>query len=66
MFQSLKSMRFSPSSFYNQPIRHVAPSAAASAPAATSVRRPMSLKGPMIDRVHKAKPGCSACGKRVA
>jgi hypothetical protein len=26
----------------------------------------MSLSAPMIDRVHKAKPGCSACGKRVA
>jgi hypothetical protein len=24
------------------------------------------LRAPMIDRVHKAKPGCSACGKRVA
>ena len=26
----------------------------------------MALSAPMIDRVHKAKPGCSACGKRVA
>lgn len=25
-----------------------------------------SLNAPMIDRVHKAKPGCSACGKKVA
>ncbi len=25
-----------------------------------------SLNSPMIDRVHKAKPGCSACGKKVA
>ena len=24
-----------------------------------------SLNSPMIDRVHKAKPGCSACGKKV-
>jgi hypothetical protein len=28
--------------------------------------RPASLNAPMIDRVHKAKPGCSACGKKVA
>lgn len=24
------------------------------------------LNTPMINRVHKAKPGCSACGKKVA
>lgn len=24
------------------------------------------LKSSIIDRVHKAKPGCSACGKKVA
>jgi hypothetical protein len=60
MFQSLKSMRFSSSSFYNQPNRPSAPSAPA------AIVRPMSLKGPMIERVYRAKPGCSACGKRVA
>jgi len=26
----------------------------------------LPLHAPMIDRVHKAKPGCSACGKKVA
>ena len=26
----------------------------------------MVLNAPMIDRIHKAKPGCSACGKKVA
>ncbi len=31
-----------------------------------STPRNMSLNAPMIDRVHKAKPGCSACGKKVA
>ena len=25
-----------------------------------------TLNMPMINRVHKAKPGCSACGKKVA
>jgi hypothetical protein len=28
--------------------------------------RPTALNAPMIDRVHKARPGCSACGKKVA
>ncbi len=28
--------------------------------------RNISLNAPMIDRVHKAKPGCGACGKKVA
>jgi len=26
---------------------------------------PTALNAKMIDRVHKAKPGCSACGKSV-
>jgi hypothetical protein len=30
------------------------------------VTRPVSLNAPMIDRVHKAKSGCGACGKKVA
>ena len=28
--------------------------------------RPAPLNAPMIDRVHKARAGCSACGKKVA
>jgi hypothetical protein len=28
--------------------------------------RNLPLNAPMIDRVHKAKPGCSACGKKIA
>jgi hypothetical protein len=31
-----------------------------------SAPKNISLNAPMIDRVHKAKPGCSACGKKVA
>ena len=27
--------------------------------------RNVSLNAPMIQRVYKAKPGCSACGKKV-
>lgn len=30
------------------------------------IPRNFSLNAPMIDRVHKAKPGCSACGKKVS
>lgn len=26
----------------------------------------LALNATMIDRIHKAKPGCSACGKKVA
>ena len=25
----------------------------------------VALNAPMIERVHKSKPGCSACGKKV-
>ena len=33
----------------------------------SSIPKPQSsLRSPMISRVHKAKPGCSACGKKVA
>jgi hypothetical protein len=35
---------------------------AAPKPAPTNI----PLNAHMIDRVHKAKPGCSACGKKVA
>ena len=29
-------------------------------------RRNLPLNVGMLDRVHKAKPGCSSCGKKVA
>ena len=35
-------------------------------PVSVAVNRNIALNAPMIDRVHKAKPGCSACGKKVA
>ena len=31
-----------------------------------TVAKPVSLSSPMIGRVHNVKPGCSACGKKVA
>jgi len=33
---------------------------------AKTISTPAALNAKMIDRVHKAKPGCSACGKKVA
>lgn len=40
--------------------------AAAVKPAAVAAPRISALNAPMIDRVHKAKSGCSACGKKVS
>jgi len=37
-----------------------------SLPIPSSRPKNIGLNAPMIDRVHKAKPGCSACGKKVA
>jgi hypothetical protein len=34
--------------------------------AGAPVSRPMTLSAPMVSRVHAVKPGCSACGKKVA
>ncbi len=31
-----------------------------------SYSKHLPLNAPMIDRIHKAKPGCSACGKKVS
>ena len=36
------------------------------APKPVAINRPIALNAPMIDRVHKTRPGCSACGKKVA
>ena len=40
--------------------------AASMAPRPAANNKPTALNSAMIDRVHKAKPGCSACGKKVA
>jgi hypothetical protein len=34
-------------------------------PMAKSAPKNVPLNAPMIDRVHKAKPGCGSCGKKV-
>ena len=33
---------------------------------ASLVPRNVALNAPMVERVHKAKSGCGACGKKVA
>jgi hypothetical protein len=38
----------------------------ASIPVPVQSSRNVALNAPMIARVYKAKPGCSACGKKVA
>lgn len=35
-------------------------------PVVSSAPKNLPLNAPMIERVYKAKPGCSACGKKVA
>lgn len=37
-----------------------------SRPAVSSAPKNIPLNAPMINRVYNAKPGCSACGKKVA
>ena len=38
----------------------------ATRPSVSVPQKQNSLNSPMIERVYKAKPGCSACGKKVA
>jgi hypothetical protein len=51
-----------------RPVQYQHVTAANLAPIPRSVAPPKntSLNAPMIDRVYKAKPGCSSCGKKVA
>lgn len=60
-----KKMNFSSSNFYpGQNIQFYA-SNMARKPASVPIK-PVPLNAPMIERVHRAKSGCSACGKKVA
>ena len=64
-------MSFDNSSFVRQPVnnnvhyisRNVQKQGLAQKPALTPKNM---FNVPMVDRIHKAKPGCSACGKKVA
>ena len=53
--------------FSNSQVQQRVPNISAySANVATAPSRPISLSAPMVSRVHTTKPGCSACGKKVA
>jgi hypothetical protein len=38
---------------------------AVSVPQQVQIQKAVNLSSPMINRVYTAKPGCSACGKKV-
>jgi len=50
----------------NAMLRQVGPSNPAPKLMTQFAPKHMPLNAPMVDRVHKAKSGCSACGKKVA
>ncbi len=50
----------SANNIYSHPTESIKPLAAAN-----MIMPKVSLASPMIERVHKSKPGCSACGKKV-
>ena len=58
-------MNFSSSNFYPGQNIQLYASNMSHKPAAVPIK-PVSLSAPMIERVHKARSGCSACGKKVA
>lgn len=57
------TMSFHNGNTYNGPISNLA---TGTPRFNTAPPRSAALNSSMIDRVHKAKPGCSACGKKVA
>ena len=58
-------MSFNNSGFVHQSYNNLAANIS-SPPIKPSPPKSTALNSPMIDRVYKAKPGCSACGKKVA
>lgn len=59
-----KTMQFSNSQVYR--VQNINSYSANTSRAPVPASRPVSLNAPMVSRVHNAKPGCSACGKKVA
>lgn len=49
----------------NTPLVYRQMANALSVPKTIQLQKPVSLSSPMINRIHTAKPGCSACGKKV-
>jgi hypothetical protein len=60
-----KKMNFSSSNFYPRQNSQLYAANMSRNPVPVPIK-PVALSAPMIERVHKAKPGCSACGKKVA
>ena len=58
----MNKMLFSNTTNYNAPQGQAQPQMNSGA---RTYITPAALNAKMIDRVHKAKSGCSACGKRV-
>lgn len=58
----MNRMLFSNTTNYNAPQGQPQPQMTSGA---RTYITPAALNAKMIDRVHKAKSGCSACGKRV-
>ena len=58
-------MSFDNSSFVSQPVNNNLHYISRSIPKQVLTPRNM-FNVPMVDRIHKAKSGCSACGKKVA
>ena len=59
-------MNFSNSQVYRGQNMNSYSANTAQAPRPPPVSRPVSLNAPMVNRIHSQKPGCSACGKKVA
>lgn len=58
-------MSFNNSGFVQNPPFNIAANLSA-IPRPVAPAKNLSLNSPMIERVYKAKSGCSACGKKVA
>lgn len=49
----------------NTPLVYRQMTNAISVPQKVQMQKAVNLSSPMINRVYTAKPGCSACGKKV-
>lgn len=49
----------------NTPLVYRQMANALSVPKTIQLQKPVSLSSPMINRIHTARSGCSACGKKV-
>ena len=59
-------LNFSTNNYTSSPVVNLASNVMNVSKPINQTQNANSLNGPMIGRVYKAKPGCSACGKKVA